>query len=185
MTSNDFKNGMTIQYEGKLLKILEFLHVKPGKGNTFLRTKVRDLRSGAVLDMRFNAGIKIEPAQIDKVQMQYLYIEGTNHIFMNMETYEQVEIPQTHIEDELRFLVPEMLVNVTFFGNEVLGLELDDKVVLKIVDCVPGVAGDTKTNATKDATLETGYVIKVPLFVEQGERVIVSTESGTYVSREK
>lgn len=185
MTSNDFKNGMTIEYEGKLLKILEFMHVKPGKGNTFLRTKVRDLRSGAVLDMRFNAGIKIEPAQIEKVQMQYLYAEGTNHVFMNMESYEQVEIPASHIEEELHFLIPEMMADVTFYGNEVLGLDLPDKVVLKIVECVPGVAGDTKTSATKDATLETGHVIRVPLFVEQGERVIVSTESGDYVSREK
>ena len=185
MTSNDFKNGLTIEYEGKILKILEFMHVKPGKGNTFVRTRVRDLRSGAVLDMRFDAGIKIEPAQIDKHEMQYLYADGQNHVFMNMETYEQVEIPGSHIEDELRFLVENMIVKVTCFKDEILGIDLDDKVVLEVVDCVPGVKGDTKTNATKDATLETGYVVKVPLFIEKGEKIIVSTENGTYVSREK
>ena len=185
MTSNEFKNGMTIEFDGKLLKILEFMHVKPGKGNTFIRTKVRDMRTGGVLEMRINAGIKIEQAILDKQEMQYLYADGDNHIFMNTETYEQVEIPASHIEEELHFLIPNMLVNVTFYKGELLGVDLPDKVVLEITECDPAVAGDTKTNATKDATLETGWTIKGPLFIEQGERVIVSTESGEYVSREK
>lgn len=185
MTSNEFKNGMVIEFEGKLLKILEFMHVKPGKGNTFIRTKVRDMRSGGVLEMRINAGIKIDEAILDKQIMQYLYADGANHIFMNTETYDQVEIPASHIEDELHFLVPNMICNVTFYKGELLGVDLPDKVVLEITETVPGVAGDTKTSATKDATLETGWVIKVPLFVQQNERVVVSTQTGEYVSREK
>lgn len=185
MTSNEFKNGMTILYDGKIYSILEFMHVKPGKGAAFVRTKLRNLRSGAVLDYTFRAGETVERAQIDKHEMQYLYADGSNYVFMNKETYEQVEIPESQLEYELKFLKETMDVNVMFFGSEVLGVILPDKVVLEVVDCVPGVKGDTKTNATKDATLETGLVVKVPLFIEKGERLIISTETSSYVSREK
>lgn len=185
MTSNEFKNGMTIIYEDNIYRILEFMHVKPGKGNTFIRTKLRNLRTGAVLEKRIDAGIKIEQANVEKLEMQYLYADGANRVFMNTETYEQVEIPEAQLEYEKKFMIESMIVNILFYKNEVLGVELPDKVTLQVIECVPGVKGDTKTSATKDATLETGLVIQVPLFIVQGEKVIVSTITGEYSSREK
>lgn len=185
VNSNDFKNGMTIILDGEIFRILEFMHVKPGKGNTFVRTKLRNMRTGAVLEKRIDAGIKIEQANVEKIEMQYLYDDGTNRVFMNTETYEQVEIPDSQLEYEIKFLTESMIVNILFYGTEVLGVELPDKVTLQVVECVPGVKGDTKTSATKDATLETGITIQVPLFIEQGEKIIVSTITGLYSSREK
>lgn len=185
MTSNEFKNGMTIIYEDNIYRILEFMHVKPGKGNTFIRTKLRNMRTGAVLEKRIDAGIKIEQANVEKLEMQYLYADGANRVFMNTETYEQVEIPESQLEYEKKFMIESMIVNILFYKTEILGVELPDKVTLQVVECVPGVKGDTKTSATKDATLETGLVIQVPLFIEQGEKVIVSTITGEYSSREK
>lgn len=185
ITSNEFKNGMTINYNGKLYKIEYFMHVKPGKGSAFVRTKLRDLRVGTVLEYTFRAGEPVDQVIVEKKEMQYLYSDGSNYVFMNTETYEQVEIPAEHLEEESKFMVESMLVNVLFLGEEVLGVELPDKVTLEVVECVPGVKGDTKTNATKDATLSTGAIIKVPLFIEQNEKVIVNTQTGEYVSREK
>lgn len=185
MTSNDFKNGMTILYDGKVYQIMEFMHVKPGKGSAFVRSKLRNLRNGSVLEYTFNAGEKVDEAIIDKREMQYLYADGENYVFMDTETYEQVDIAGAQLKEQLKFMIESMMVTVMFYGTEVLGVMLPDKVTLQIAKCEPGVKGDTKTNATKDAILETGHLIKVPLFIEEGEKVIVSTESGNYVSREK
>jgi elongation factor P len=162
------------------------MHVKPGKGSAFVRTKLRNLRSGAVIDYTFNAGTKVERAQIDKNQMQYLYANGDMHVFMNTETYEQIEIPGNQIEYELKFIYEGMMVDVNFYNNqEILGVTLPDKVVLEVTETVPGVKGDTKTNALKDAIMQTGLLVKVPMFIEQGEKIIVSTYDGSYVSRDK
>ena len=183
MTSNEFKNGMTIEFDGKLLKILEFMHVKPGKGNTFIRTKVRDMRTGGVLEMRINAGIKIEQAILDKQEMQYLYADGDNHIFMNTETYEQVEISKTRLEWELNFLKGEEIVEIISYEGEILGINLPAKVALKITHCEPAIRGDTVNKAMKDAILETGLKVRVPLFIEEGEVVLVRTDNGDYDGR--
>lgn len=185
INSNDFKNGIAIIIDGEIFRILEFMHVKPGKGNTFIRTKLRNLRSGAVIDKRIDAGIKIEQATVEKKEMQYLYSDGINSVFMDTENYEQVEISEKQLEYEKNFLIESMVVNILFYGSEVLGVELPDKVTLEVVECVPGVKGDTKTSATKDAKLETGLVIQVPLFIMQGEKIIVNTQTGEYSSREK
>jgi elongation factor P len=186
ISTNDFKTGQTILHEGNIFQVIEFLHVKPGKGSAFVRTKLRNLRSGAVIDYTFNAGTKIERAQIDKNSMQYLYADGSNHVFMNTETYEQIEIPGAQIQRELNYIYEGMTVEVMFYNNvEILGVSLPDKVALLLIQADPAVKGDTKTNAMKDATLQTGMVIKVPMFIEEGEKIIVNTVDGTYVSRDK
>lgn len=183
VSSNDFKNGMTILYEGKIYKIIEFMHVKPGKGAAFVRTKLRDLRNGGIVDITFNAAEKVEKAMIEKIAMQYLYDTGDALVFMDNETYEQIEISHTFVEYEMKFLKENENVNIEKYGDEILGVILPDKVTLKIVECEPAVRGDTKTNALKDAVLETGLLVKVPMFIENGEEIIVNTETGKYSSR--
>jgi elongation factor P len=180
---NDFKTGVTIEFDGKIFQVMEFQHVKPGKGSAFVRTKLRNLRSGAVIDHTFNSGIKVKKAHIEKSSMQYLYSMGNVYAFMNMETYEQIEIPTESIKAQIKFLVENMEVEVVTFEGEILGVNLPEKVELEVTESAPGVKGDTASNATKDATLETGITIRVPLFVNQGDRIIVSTNDGKYVSR--
>ncbi|CCV64301.1 Translation elongation factor P (EF-P) [Alteracholeplasma palmae J233] len=186
ISTNEFKTGQTINFEGNLFQVLEFMHVKPGKGAAFVRTKLRNLRTGAVIDYTFNAGTKVERAQIDKTPMQYLYAAGDNYVFMNTESYEQIEIPYKQIENELKFIYEGMTVDIMFYNEtEILGVLVPDKITLKVVDTPDGVKGDTKTNAMKDAVLETGLVIKVPLFISNGEKIVVNTQECAYVSREK
>ena len=183
VSSNDFKNGMTILYDGHIYKILEFMHVKPGKGGAFVRTKLRDLRNGGIVDITFNAAEKVERAIIDKISMQYLYDDGASLVFMDMETYEQIELNHALVENEMKFLVENMTVEIEKMGEEFLGIILPDKVTLLVTKCDPAVKGDTKTNALKDAYVETGLLVKVPMFIEEGERIIISTETGKYSSR--
>ena len=183
VSSNDFKNGMTILYDGKLYKILEFMHVKPGKGGAFVRTKLRDLRSGAVIDFTFNAAERVERAVIDNISMQYLYDSGDALVFMDNDTYEQIEIPHNLVEYEKQFLKENETVNIEKYGDEILGVILPDKVTLNVTKCEPAVRGDTKTNALKDAIVETGLLVKVPMFIEQGEDIVINTETGKYSSR--
>lgn len=186
ISTNEFKTGQTIVQDGHIYQVIEFMHVKPGKGAAFVRTKLRNLRTGSVTDYTFNAGTKVERAQIDKNVMQYLFASGDHHVFMNSETYEQIEIPYEQIKAELNYIFEGMEVSVMFYNNiEILGLSLPDKVVLEVVETVPGVKGDTKTNALKDAIMQTGLLVKVPMFIEQGEKIIVSTQDGSYVSRDK
>ncbi|MDE5867458.1 MAG: elongation factor P [Anaeroplasmataceae bacterium] len=170
-------------YDGHMYKILWFMHVKPGKGGAFVKTKLKDLRSGAVIEYTFNAAEKVEKAIIDKVTMQYLYDSGTSLVFMDNDTYEQVEIPHTFVEEEMKYLVENMNVEIEKFNDEILGINLPDKVTLKVTKCDPAVKGDTKTNALKDAYVETGLLVKVPMFIEEGESIIISTETGKYSSR--
>ncbi len=186
ISTNDFKTGQTIGFDGNIFQVIEFMHVKPGKGSAFVRTKLRNLRTGAVIDHTFNSGTKVERAQIDKISMQYLYANGDMHVFMNNETYEQIDIPQFQIENELKYIYESMVVDVMFYdGKEILGVNLPDKVALEVTETVPGVKGDTKTNALKDAIMQTGLLVKVPMFIEQGEKIIVNTNDGSYVSRDK
>ncbi|MFU8786233.1 MAG: elongation factor P [Candidatus Izemoplasmataceae bacterium] len=183
ITTNDFKTGLTIQHDGNLYVVLEFLHVKPGKGSAFVRSKLRNLRSGAVIEKTWRAGEKVATAMIDKSKTQYLYANGDMHVFMNNETYEQIEIPKENIEDQLNFLKEMMEVSIISFENEILGVDLPEKVALKVVEAAPGVKGNTVTNATKDAILETGYRVQVPLFIEEGDEIIVNTQTGKYSTK--
>lgn len=183
INTNDFKTGLTITYEGNLYQVLEFQHVKPGKGAAIVKTKLKNLRTGSIVEQTFNSGIKVPTAHVDKIKMQYLYNDGNMYSFMNMNTYEQVEIDKSQISNEVKFLKEGLEVILYFHENEMLGIELPEKIDFKIIQTEPAVKGNTATNATKDAIIETGYLVKVPLFIEQDEEIIVSTKDGKYVSR--
>ena len=183
INTNDFKTGLTITYEGNLYQVLEFKHVKPGKGAALVKTKLKNLRTGSIVEQTFNSGIKVPTAHVDKIKMQYLYNDGNMYSFMNMNTYEQVEIDKSQISNEVKFLKEGLEVILYFYENEMLGIELPEKIDFKIIQTEPAVKGNTATNATKDAIIETGYLVKVPLFIEQDEEIIVSTKDGKYVSR--
>ncbi|WP_024563612.1 elongation factor P [Candidatus Phytoplasma tritici] len=185
INTNDFKTGQTIKFNNQIYQILEFLHVKPGKGAAFVRTKLRNLRTGSVIDYTFNAGIKVQPALINKIKMQFLYALEDNYIFMNTQNYEQLEINKHQLKDFLKYIYEGLLVDIIFYENdEIVGISLPDKISIKVVYTEPGAKGDTKTNSLKDATLETGLVIKVPLFINIGEKIIINTETGIYLSRD-
>lgn len=183
ISTSEFKTGLTIQYDGGLWRIIEFQHVKPGKGAAFVRSKLKNLRTGATQEKTFRAGEKMESAHIDTKTMQYLYEDGGNHVFMDTETYEQLEIPGERIEDELRFMKENMQVSIMMFGPEVLGVELPKKVELSVVETEPGIRGDTTSGGSKTAKLETGAVVTVPLFVNIDDVLVINTEEGSYVSR--
>ncbi len=185
VSTNDFKTGLTIEYEGNIYSVIEFQHVKPGKGSAFVRTKLRNLRTGSVLDKTFNAGINMNQAQIEKTSMQYLYVNGDMNVFMNMENYEQIEIPTDRIKSELNYLTEGMTIYVITYEHEILGVELPDKVTLEIVETAGGARGNTASNATKEALTNTGLRLLVPLFIETGEKIIVSTATGKYDTRAK
>jgi len=180
---NDLKAGMTVQMDGAIFTVLETGHVKPGKGAAFVTAKLKNLRTGAIIEERFNAGIKIEPARIERKSMQYLYEMSGIYYFMNMETYDQVELNKDALGDDYKFLKENLVVSITFYEGEVLGLILPDKIEYVITHSEPAVKGNTSSGAMKDATLENGMTIKVPLFVEEGESIIVSTSDGKYSSR--
>ncbi len=185
ITTNDFKTGVTIQYEGDLYSVIEFQHVKPGKGAAFVRTKLRNLRTNSVIDKTFNSGIKMETAMIEKNPMQYLYQNGEMHVFMNNETYEQIEIHKNQLEGKLEFITEGMEIKIINFDKEILGIELPDKVVLEVVDTPGGARGNTASNATKEATTNTGLRLSVPLFINEGDKIVVSTDTGKYDTRYK
>lgn len=180
---NDFRTGLTIEVDGGIWRVIDFQHVKPGKGAAFVRSKLRNLRTGAIQEKTFRAGEKVEKAQIDNRKMQYLYASGDQHVFMDMESYEQVELPASSIEHELKFLKENMEVYIVMFQGETLGVELPNTVELEVVETEPGIKGDTASGGSKPATLETGLVVQVPFFVNQGDKLIINTTDGTYVSR--
>lgn len=180
---NDFKTGVTITYEGNLYQVLDFQHVKPGKGAAIVKAKLKNLRTGSIVEQTFNAGIKIPTAHVEKTKMQFLYATGNTYSFMNMNTYEQVELDKSQIVNEAKFLKEGLEVLLFFFESEMLGIELPEKIDYVITETEPAIKGNTATNATKDAIIETGMLVKVPLFIEQGEEIVVSTKDGKYVSR--
>lgn len=180
---NDLKVGMTIQMDGAIYTVLETGHVKPGKGAAFVTAKLKNLRTGSIIEERFNAGIKIESARIEKREMQYLYEMNEVYFFMNMETYEQLEISKTSIADDAKYLKENLMVWITSYEGEVLGLTLPDKIDYVVTATEPAVKGNTTSSAMKDATLENGLVIKVPLFINEGESILVTPKDGKYSSR--
>ena len=180
---NDIKNGITFVLDGDIYQVLEFSHVKPGKGAAFVKMKIRNLRSGSTTEKSFNSGTKLEKAMIEKRPMQFLYASGDSYNFMNMETYEQIELTKDQLGDDVNYLKEGLSVDLSFYEGELLGVMLPDKVELEVTHTEPAVKGNTTNNAMKDATVETGLLVKVPLFIEQGEKIIVSTSDGKYVSR--
>jgi len=185
ISTSDFKTGLTLEYDGNIYSILDFQHVKPGKGGAFVRTKLRNLRANSLIDITFTAGEKFEQAIIEKSAMQYLYNADDVYVFMNMETYEQIEMHKSHLENEKYYLSEGLNINIISYGTEILGVELPDKVTLEVVETPGGAKGNTASNATKEATTNTGLRLSVPLFINEGEKIIVSTATGKYDTRAK
>jgi elongation factor P len=182
-TTNDLKNGMTLNIDGDLMNVVEFQHVKPGKGGAFVRTKLKNVKTGRVLDKTFRADEPVEIAILDKREMQYLYRDETGFIFMDTQTYDQVVIEPEAVGDAARYMVESSAPYVTFHDDRALGVELPAAVELEVRETEPGLKGDRVSGATKPATLETGAIVQVPLFVEVGDRIKVDTRSGEYLTR--
>ena len=180
---NDIKNGMTILFEDNIYTVLEFSHVKPGKGAAFVQAKLKNLRTGSIVEKRFNSGVKLEKAMIEKKNMQFLYANGDSYTFMDNETYEQLELTSNQLGNDKYYLKDGLDVIISVYQGEVLGVILPEKVELQITATEPAVKGNTTNNALKDATVETGLMVRVPLFIEQGEVIVVSTKDGSYASR--
>lgn len=183
VNANDIKNGMTIIFEDNLYIVLEFSHVKPGKGAAFVKAKLRNLRTGSIVEKTFNSSIKLEKAMITRQNMQYLYNSGEAFNFMNMETYEQIELAKDQIGEDAKFLKEGINVDITFYEGEMLGISLPDKIEYVITHTEPAVKGNTTNNALKDAELENGLKVRVPLFIQEGETILVTTSDGKYDSR--
>lgn len=184
ISTSDFKTGLTIEFDNEIYTIVEFQHVKPGKGAAFVRTKLKNRRSGAIVEKTFRSGEKAEKAHIEKRKMQYLYNEDKDYYFMNTETYDQISLSAEQLgEDNIKFLKENMLIQVMIYKEETIGIDLPNTVILKVIETEPGVKGDTASNVTKAATVETGAVIRVPLFVNKGDELVIDTRNGGYVSR--
>ncbi len=183
ISCNDLKPGMGFRYEGNIYTVLDSWHNKTAMRQMVIKLKIKNLRTGAISDLSLTGGDKVETIHIDKRDMQYLYDDGTGLVFMDTENYEQVSIDKEKLTWEMNFLKEQSIVEIAYFEGEILGVTLPAKVTLRIVETEPAVRGDTAKTATKDAKLETGYVIKVPLFVGQDEEVIVRTDTGEYDSR--
>jgi elongation factor P len=182
-TTNDLKNGMTLNLDGQLWNVTEFQHVKPGKGGAFVRTKMRSVLSGKVVEKTFNAGVKVEVAQVDKRDMQYLYKDGEDFVFMDSTNYDQISLSKQVVGDAVDYLLENADVIVAMHDGNPLFIELPASVKLKITYTEPGLQGDRSSGGTKPATVETGITVQVPLFIKQDEKVLVDTRTGAYLGR--
>lgn len=180
---NDIKNGVTFLYEGQIYQVVDFLHVKPGKGSAFMKAKLKNLRTGGTVEKTFNTNVKLEKAMIERQNMQFLYSNGDSYNFMNMESYDQIDLAKSQLGEEEKFLKEGLDVIVTFYQGELLGIILPDKIEYTVEQTEPAVKGNTTNNAQKDAVMENGLKVRVPLFIEQGEKILVSTKDGKYDSR--
>lgn len=184
-STTDFRNGLVIKFDGDLYTMVEFQHVKPGKGGAFVRTRLKNIKTGRVIDHTFRSGEKVEDVRLEKKPMQYLYGSEDEFVFMDNNTYDQISCPENVIGEASRFIKEGMNVEILFHGKEPIGVDLPIFVELEITKTDPGIRGDTASGGSKPATLETGFVIQVPLFLEEGEKVKVDTRSGSYVERVK
>lgn len=185
VSTSEFRNGLVMKFEGDIYAISEFQHVKPGKGGAFVRTKLKNVKTGRVIDHTFRSGEKVEDLRMERKQMQYLYLNGSDYVFMDNNSYEQIEIPEVTVGEATKFIKENMEVEVLSVGDEVIGVEVPFFVELEITETDPGLKGDTAQGGSKPATLETGAVVTVPLFVEQGEIIKVDTRTCSYVERVK
>ena len=183
ISTNDLKNGITLELDNGLFQVVEFQHVKPGKGGAFVRTKLRNVKTGAQLERTFNAGIRVEQAIVDRQDMQFLYRDGDDYVFMNTSTYDQLTVPPTALGTAAEYLVEQAIAQIAQYHGEIIGVEIPASVELTITQTEPGVQGDRVSGARKSAELETGKTIQVPLFVEIGDRVKVDTRTGDYITR--
>ncbi len=184
ISSNDFRPGVTIVLDGAVWRVVEFLHVKPGKGSAFVRTKLKNVQTGSVVERTFRAGETVPQANLEKSTMQHTYKDGDDFVFMDMETYEEGRLNANQIGDRVKYLKEGMEVNVVRWDDQVLEVELPNAVVLEIVQTDPGVRGDTATGGTKPAVVETGATVMVPLFISTGERIRIDTRNDSYLGRE-
>jgi len=183
ITSNDFRPGVTIEIDGQVWQVVEFQHVKPGKGAAFVRAKMRNLCTGSVVERTFNAAERLPNANVERKDMQYLYQDGDMYVFMDNETYEQLELNKAQLGNAINFLKENMNVKISSFNERILGVELPNTVELKVVETEPGIKGDTATGGSKNATMDTGYVVKVPLFINEGDVLRIDTRTGEYIER--
>jgi elongation factor P len=183
ITTNDLKNGITLELDGVLFQVVEFQHVKPGKGGAFVRSKIRNLRTGAVIDRTFNAGIRVEQAILERKDMQFLYRDGDEYVFMDLESYDQQHVSPVALGDAADYMVENSVAIIAFYNGDIVTVEIPASVELTITETEPGIQGDRVSGARKPATLETGKVIQVPLFVNIGDKVKVDTRSGDYITR--
>ena len=184
-TTAEIRNNAVLLHKGKRMKVLEFQHVKPGKGGAFVRTKLKDIQTGKIIDKTFNAGARIEIIRVEVKPMQYLYNDGDFFIFMDNKTYDQITVSESIIKRGKDFLVAGMNVDLLFDGQEILDVRIPAHVVLQVTDTEPGFKGNTATGATKPATLETGFIIQVPLFVSSDDKIKIDTRTGQYIERAK
>lgn len=184
ISSNDFRTGTSIELDGAVWRVVEFLHVKPGKGSAFVRTKLKNVQSGSVVERTFRAGETVPQAVIEKKDMQHTYRDGDDFVFMDMETYEEVRLTADQIGERVKYLKEEMNVNVVSWQGQILEVELPNSVVLEVTETDPGVKGDTATGGTKPAIVETGAQVMVPLFISIGEKIKVDTRNDSYLGRE-
>jgi elongation factor P len=180
---NDFRTGLTIEVDGDIFTVIDFQHVKPGKGAAFVRSKLKNLRNGNTVERTFRAGENVGRAHVENREMQYLYASGTDHTFMDTETYDQFSLTAKQLEWELKFLKENMMVNIMSYQGEILGINLPNSVELKVTETEPGIKGNTATGATKNATLETGLTVQVPLFINESDVLLIDTREGKYISR--
>jgi elongation factor P len=183
--TSDIRNGAVMLHKNKRMKVVEFQHVKPGKGNAFVRTKLKDIQTGKVIDETFNAGHKIQLIRVESKTMQFLYVDGESHVFMDNETFDQLNVLNSSVGDGKNYLIAGVNVDLLFDGNEVLDVRLPSHVTLEVTETEPGFKGNTATGASKPATLETGYILNVPLFIDEGDRLRIDTRTGEYVERSK
>lgn len=183
ISSNEFKTGLTIEIDGDVFQIVDFQHVKPGKGAAFVRTKVRNVRTGSIVEKKFNAGEKFAKAHLDRREMQYLYKDGEQYVIMDNESYEQIMLTDAQIGEEVKWLKENMNLGVLLYNNEVIGVDMPNTVILKVTETEPGVKGDTAQGGTKAAVVETGATVYVPFFVNIDDELIIDTRTGSYVSR--
>lgn len=184
ISSNDFRTGTTIELDGNVWRVVEFLHVKPGKGSAFVRTKLKNVQSGSVVERTFRAGETVPQANLEKRTMQHTYKEGDQFVFMDMETYEESRLSENEIGSRVKYLNDGMEVNVVTWGEQVMEVELPNSVVLEVTNTDPGLKGDTAQGGTKPATVSTGAQVMVPLFVSIGDRIKIDTRNDTYLGRE-
>jgi len=184
ISSNDFRTGVSIELDGSVWRVVEFLHVKPGKGSAFVRTKLKNVQSGNTVEKTFRAGETVPQANLEKKVMQHTYRDGEDLVFMDMETFEEVRMSEEQVGDRVKYLKEEMEVNVVRWNEQILEVELPTSVVLEVTETDPGVKGDTATGGTKPAIVETGAQVMVPLFISIGERIKVDTRNDSYLGRE-
>ena len=184
ISSNDFRSGVTIEIDGSVWRVVEFLHVKPGKGSAFVRTKLKNVQSGSVVERTFRAGETVPQATLEKRTMQHTYKENEQFVFMDMETFEESRLNAEEIGDRVKYLSEGMEANVIFWEGQILEVELPTSVVLEVIETDPGVKGDTAQGGTKPATVETGAQVMVPLFISRGERIKIDTRNDSYLGRE-